>query len=470
MNNERIDLIAGQQKLAGSFGSSGHELWMASAVQLNELLTRNEVSPIEILESVLARVEAVDQSLNAFCHIAWDSARAAAKLSETRARKGKRLGALDGIPVHVKDNIFVQGMPCTWGSRLYEDFVPERDGMPVAALRAAGAVLFGKTNTPEFALMGRTENVLFGVTKNPWDAALTPGGSSGGAASAVAAGMGPLALATDSGGSIRRPASYCGLVGLKTSHGAVPRGESFPATVYDFQTIGPLARNIADASVLFRCIARVECSNDARAMGVVRVGLLDSKDLGLIDGEVAQCLQKVGAALRELGHHVSDVGAPWNLSEIENIWQFFSSAGVARIASRFESDIWKEKASAQIQGIASAGQGLSAVQYIDHLDDLGRLRQQSLDWFADVDVIVTPTAPCTAWPVQDPYPKTIACSEAGPRSSSIYVVAANVAGLPALSIPAGKNLNGLPVGMQIIGPRGSDEVLLRIGRQLESKL
>src|SRR5690606_1075168 len=212
------------------------------------------VSPVEITESILARIEEIDSKLNAFCHIAADSARQAARESEARTRKNARLSPLDGIPVHIKDNVFVAGMPCTWGSLLFKDHVPDMDDPPVAKLRASGAVLIGKTNTPEFALMGKTENTLFGVTRNPWDLSLTPGGSSGGAAAAVAAGMGPLALATDSGGSIRRPASYCGVVGLKTSLGKVARGMGFPATVYDFQTIGPIARDATDAELLFDAI------------------------------------------------------------------------------------------------------------------------------------------------------------------------------------------------------------------------
>ena len=160
---------------------------MASASQLDALLGNDEVSPVEILDSVLARIESVDVELNAFCHIAADTAHQAARDAELRTKRGARLSPLDGVPVHIKDNIFVADMPCTWGSRLYEGYVPEVDDLPVSKLRAAGAVLIGKTNTPELALMGKTENALFGVTRNPWDQSVTPGGSSGGAAAAVAA-------------------------------------------------------------------------------------------------------------------------------------------------------------------------------------------------------------------------------------------------------------------------------------------
>ena len=230
------------------------ELWQQSAVELSRLFESKQASPREVLEAVQARLGTVNPLLNAVIATNWEAAFKEARASEERLMRAERLGPLDGVPLTVKDNLYVSGFPATWGSKLFDDFRPELDDIPVARLRLAGAIIFGKTNTPEFALAPVTENLLFGKTRNPWNTNLTPGGSSGGAAAAVAAGMGSIALATDGGGSIRRPASYTGLVGLKPSIGQVARAHGFPSVASDLQVIGPLARTVADAELLFDCI------------------------------------------------------------------------------------------------------------------------------------------------------------------------------------------------------------------------
>src|SRR2546422_9361542 len=193
--------------------------WRA-ALEVADLVRQRRVKPIEVLAAVLARLEAVNPTLNAFCLVAADSARVAAREAEIAVMKGEPLGALHGVPLSVKDVLLTRGLTTTGGSRLFEDFVPEEDALSVGRLKAAGAVLFGKTNTSEFSHKALTENPLFGVTRNPWDPALTPGGSSGGAAAAGASGVGPAALGTDAGGSSRTPAAFCGVYGFEPSLGA----------------------------------------------------------------------------------------------------------------------------------------------------------------------------------------------------------------------------------------------------------
>jgi aspartyl-tRNA(Asn)/glutamyl-tRNA(Gln) amidotransferase subunit A len=441
------------------------ELWMCRATELNALLNRNEVSPVEILASVLGRIEAANGAINAFCHVARTSAGQAALASEARCRQGRRLGPLDGIPVHVKDNLFVGGMPAAWGSLLYKDFAPAQDDLSVAALRASGAVLTGKTNTPEFALSGRTENALFGRTLNPWNTDMTPGGSSGGCAAAVAAGMGPLGLATDAGGSVRRPAGYCGVVGLKTTLGSVPRRHGFMATVHDFQTIGPIARTASDAALLFDVIKGGEIGARAES-GPMRIGL--ALDDYTLDAAVRERVAAMGALLAEAGHEVEAVAVPWDADEIEYLWTLFSAAGAARIAGRFPEEDWVAMASPAIQSLARYGAKIPAAEYVEGLDKLQALRRHADTWFECHTCLITPTSPCTAWPADAAYPQTIGGQGAGARSASVYAAVANAAGLPALSVPVGLDARGLPIGLQILGQRGSDHGLLALGRQVES--
>ena len=217
---------------------------------------------------MLARTAQTNTSLNAIVTLDEEGARTAATASEKRWHAGNARGPLDGVPLTVKDNINVRGMRTTWGSRLYADFVPAVDELPVARARAAGMVILGKTNVPEFTLHGYTDNAVFGTTRNPWDLRLTPGGSSGGAVASVAVGMSPLALATDGGGSIRRPASHTGVVGFKPSRGRVARADGLPQILLDYEVAGVIARTTRDARLLLEAIALPRCTRSR--IGTIR--------------------------------------------------------------------------------------------------------------------------------------------------------------------------------------------------------
>src|SRR2546430_3101798 len=220
-------------------------IWQ-SAIEISGLVRAKKLSPVEIADAVLSRIDAINPILNAFCRVAADRARAAAREAEIAVTKGEPLGPLHGVPVSIKDVLFTRGLPTTGGSRLFADHVPDEDAIAVARLKAAGAIVIGKTNTSEFGHKAVTENPLFGVTKNPWNPALTPGGSSGGAAVAVASGCGPVALGTDGGGSIRLPAAFCGAYGFQPSYGRGPGRGGFPSGFAHLSHLRPLTRAVPD--------------------------------------------------------------------------------------------------------------------------------------------------------------------------------------------------------------------------------
>ena len=223
------------------------ELCFLPAIELARLIRARALSPSDLVDAVLARIEAVNPGLNAYCTVAADQARAAAGEAEARLMRGADLGPLHGVPVSFKDMTPTAGIRTTWGSLLFEHHVPQQDALPVARTKAAGAIVLGKTNTPEFGCKGVTDNRVFGPTRNPWNPSLIPGGSSGGAACAVAAGLGPLAEGSDFAGSVRIPAAACGVVGLKPSPGRLPKVTGSPWNTIG--TSGPIARTVRDAAL-----------------------------------------------------------------------------------------------------------------------------------------------------------------------------------------------------------------------------
>jgi aspartyl-tRNA(Asn)/glutamyl-tRNA(Gln) amidotransferase subunit A len=445
-------------------------LWQFSAAELDRAYTDCSISPVEVLHACLERCTEVNPKLNALVLVDETGARSAAQASEQRMREGKRLSPLDGVPYSVKDNLFVGGMRATWGSQLYADFVAPVDDLPVARMRAAGAVMVGKTNTPELALASYTDNLLFGPTRNPWNTALTPGGSSGGAVASVAAGITPIAIGTDAGGSTRVPSSYTGIYGLRPSTGAVARLHGFLATAHDFQAIGLMARTPYDVRLVFSSVSgpdtrdaaslRYPHARNALFADQVRIRLCDRIGDEPVDPQVRTATRRAAEQFAALGCRVEEGAVPFDLEVLRELWGIISSVGAARIVARHEH--WEARVGANILNIAKSAMSTSAVQYLTALDRLAEFRRDVVQRWQGFDVLLTPTSAALPWPIGESHPQSIDGRATNPRSAAIFSTWVNGAGLPGLNVPVARSAEGLPIGIQLVGTFGADEAILNL--------
>jgi aspartyl-tRNA(Asn)/glutamyl-tRNA(Gln) amidotransferase subunit A len=435
-------------------------------------LRSGDLTAESLLERCLERIARLDPALNSFVAIDKEGARRAARDSDARLACGQARSALEGIPLSIKDNLLVRGMPATWGSRALKDFVPERDELPVARLRTAGAVLLGKTNVPELTLEGYTANDLFGVTRNPWDPRLTPGGSSGGAAAGVAAGLVPAAIGTDGGGSIRRPACHTGLVGWKPSIGRIARAWGFPSILTDFEVIGTLTRTVGDARILDAAMKgpdthdRRSLVNPTRHGGSGKPRILYVPRFGdsPVDSEVLAAASAFAAHLIGLDADIVEGTCFFDLDITNRIWRTVSRTGVDYLMRW--CPMLAQLAGASVRSMAEDGRTISGADYIEAMEAVLMLRTALADLFDVYDFILTPSAAALPWPAEAPYPNMIDGRPAGPRDHAVFTSWVNIAGLPAISIPIATSAAGLPIGAQLAGKFGSDDDLLDFSERL----
>ena len=326
-------------------------LWQLTAGQLAAGYREGRFTPMQALQACLERTEACNPKLNALIAFDVEGAARAAGESAERWRAGRPLSPLDGVPVTIKDNLHARGLPTRWGSRAFADHVAQHDELPVARLRAAGALIFGKTNVPEFTMQGYTDNLLFGVTRNPWNLALTPGGSSGGAVAAVASGCCPVALGTDGGGSIRRPAAHTNLVGYKPSRGRIPRADGLPQIFLDYEVAGPITRCVDDAVAVLQVLAEPDARDASstpfrgrpvdvadRPARPCRVLYIPRFADHPVDPQVAALTAQAASDLAKLGHHV-ETAQRFDVVEAVNArWPLLSQAGLAWLVDRAALD------------------------------------------------------------------------------------------------------------------------------------
>ncbi|MFT4066653.1 amidase [Paraburkholderia sp.] len=444
--------------------------------EMGEHFRSGKLKPSQLLDHYLERIGRINPALNAFIFMDAEGARSAAAQSDARFAKGEPLGPLDGVPVAIKDNILVKGLPAVWGSRSYENNVSNHDELPVELLRNAGAVLIGKTNVPEFTLRGFTGNPVYGVTGNAWNPDLTPGGSSGGSVSAIAAGLVPLSLGTDGGGSIRRPAGYCGIVGLKPTLSRIPRAAGLPQVLYDAEVVGPLARTTDDVRLAMSVLATPDrrdsrsrnfapISVEAKAPRALKICFVERFEDAPVDPEIATSCREAADILRNMGHTVEQRLLPFSIESINARWASLGNVGLSML--RRSVPDFDTLASPAFVDQAKLGDGISGAEFLDFIEMLFRFRSEVGQTFADYDIIMTPTAAANPWSKAEMFPPMIDGKPVGPRGHAVFTNWVNACAHPAISLPAKQTSAGMPIGFQLVGDFGADDLLLDIAGEYE---
>jgi aspartyl-tRNA(Asn)/glutamyl-tRNA(Gln) amidotransferase subunit A len=459
-------------------------------------LRAGDHTAVDLLDAVVGRVAVTEAHLHAYLTLDRDGAHAAAEAADINFGAGVDRGPMQGIPVALKDNMCTRGTETTCGSRVLSGYRPPYDGTAVARLRAGGAVILGKTNLDEFAMGSSTENSAYGETRNPWNSERVPGGSSGGSAAAVAAGSAMGAFGSDTGGSIRQPASLCGIVGMKPTYGLVSR-YGLVAFASSLDQIGPLAKSVEDAAVMLETVAghdpqdatsyRGEYPDLTAALGTgvagLRVGVVTELVGDAIDTEVLQATRGVIEALATAGAEVVELSLPsfeYALSAYYLIAPAECSANLARYDGvrygvRREGATTEEMMAATradgfgpevIRRVLLGTYALSAGYYDAFYGSAQRVRTLVRREFAaayeQVDVLVSPTSPTTAFPIGERATDPIAM-----YYSDVCTIPSNLAGDPAISVPVGLDSQGLPIGFQVMAPALGEATLLRVASEVE---
>jgi amidase len=459
--------------------TAGDSLARKTARELAALIKSRAVSPVEVLDAHLAVIARVNPKLNAIVTLAAETARQQAQAVEAAVMRGDAAGPLAGLPIGIKDITLTAGIRTTFGSPLYKDHVPEQDAEVVRRLKAAGAIVLAKTNTPEFAAGANTVNLLFGATRNPWNPALSPAGSSGGSAVAVATGMVPIAQGTDFGCSIRIPAAFCGIVGLRPTPGLTPN-YPMPLSWDPGQVHGPLARSAEDAALMLdamvgfsrlspisvappwtNALAEVERCENARGLRIAYApdiaGIGVDAEIDEICRQAARQLQEAGATVDEIAFDVSDGRDPYQT------WR-----GAWMVGQQFARLAHLEEFGANLKRNVQAGLKVTSL-------DLAAAEQKRLEvfhrfreLFERYDILLTPAAPVKPYPVEMNFP-----DEINGKKFENYVdwiapaFLITLVSLPAGSVPAALTRDGLPCGLQIVAPRFQEPLILSIAKLVQ---
>ncbi len=459
------------------------ELAFAPATELRRLIDSHQVSCVELTELFYRRIAEFNPKLNAYLALCPEQALAAAEAAQSATQRGESLGQLHGIPVSIKDLEMTKGIPTTLGSVVFRDRVPALDSVVVERVRSAGAIILGKTNTPEFGLSGSTENKLGDACRNPWNTDRTAGGSSGGAAAALASGLCTLATGSDGGGSVRIPASFCGLTGIKPSQGRVPRygGYGFPAANH-FSQSGPLARTVADTALLLQVLAGPDYRDPVSMRetppdfsadlngGVQGWRIAWSPDLGYagVDPEVVRVTEAAARVFEEMGAVVETPQLSLE-DPFQAFWDIFATASYTsygHLLDENRADLTDAGLRAFEHGATVTGASLSrALLRVD------QLRRRMETFFDDYDLLLTPTMAVPAFPIGQS-PSIIGGKAVEPSWGYLpFTYPINMTGQTAASVPCGfseaSDSAGMPIGLHLVGPRGAEAKVLRAAAAFE---
>ena len=450
------------------------DLLRKDTTELAGLISRRQVSPVELTEACLRRIEALNPTLNAFLTICGDEAMQASREAEASASPDSP--PLHGVPIAVKDLEPTKGIRTTFGSLAFKDWVPDQDSIIVERLKNAGAIVLGKTNTPEFGESTSTENRLGDDCRNPWDPTRTSGGSSGGSGAALASYMCPLATGSDGGGSIRVPSSFCGVYGIKATHGRVPTRDNGWSL---FSDPGPMSRSVRDSALMLDLVSghdpadslaiRSEPPNftDALDGEVKGLRIAWSSDLGfgVVDPEVLSLARQTAELFEDMGCTLEDAtpdtGAPFEIFGTIVIVEDYVASGVLLKSH-------PDELMGYVKSTIEAGEQATGADYARAMSKLWKFRARMQDFFEDYDLLLTPTTAVPAYPIGG-RPRDIM----GQRVNKLwgatpFTASFNLSGNPAASVPCGFSSDGLPIGLQIVGKWGDEMSVLRASAALES--
>ena len=448
------------------------ELVEQSLSAIAKMIRKREVSPVEVAEAHLERIARLNPSLNAIVTVAPDVVQRA-RAAEAALLRGDDVGALHGVPVTIKDTIDTVGLRTTSGSKIRVDYVPETDAPAVARLKAAGAIVLGKTNAAEMAMDYNADNLVFGRTNHPLDPNLTPGGSSGGEAVAIATCMSPGGIGSDLAGSVRIPAHFCGICGLKPTTGRIPGELQFPPSIGPYSlgsVIGPMARTAGDLRLLFGALSRDPFERSSFNLRGLRVAWYTDDGVAPVTEETANAVARAARALSDAGLIVEERRPP-HVERGNEMWlKVFSRASVVQLRSVYKGRESEGGSFVRWRlGTADNTPAPTLDEYIAFWMERDRLREELLQWMETTPIIVAPVGATPAYP-HDTLKVTVRGSTFGTFRAFSYAQTFSVFDLPVVTVPAGKSNEGLPIGVQIAGTPFAEEMLLAAAEIIEKSV